>query len=462
MSINKLDLLLLIEGLINEGSSDILYHFTSVNNILNIISTNEISLTSAVGSNADLSINSGKFFFLSMTRSRSSGYRRGGGKIVFDARALKQRYKIAPVDYWQYSKKRSDYEYDSDYKYAISKSEQEDRLVSDKPIIKDAIKYIKEVHVLDGEIINELKELCDLHKIPIYIYSNEKDWLNQMHAKSYSSYIKDNDSDDEYKYQRQFGYGLASFISYNDKESYEEIVNYLNDKNKIAKLDNEIEKNTRNYYKINAHYDYDGKYLVSNWVHDIRGNADSDSRFLLGLLARSMRKFKATNLVDYLHKKQYYGIKPIEEYSKELYQYISNISESTLMNELEYYFNDWIEISGEYYNHAYESDELLAGIYKYWREILKFIKDGITSNGIEFYKIYYRYLDRDILGKVINYDNLKISDGLDITDMSFRYEGGELDKRVKEIFFKVMGDISIYGENRADELYKKYNDQLKG
>ena len=51
------------EQILNEGASDILYHFTYTSNVSNILETDKISLASAIGSPTDLSINIKKFFF---------------------------------------------------------------------------------------------------------------------------------------------------------------------------------------------------------------------------------------------------------------------------------------------------------------------------------------------------------------------------------------------------------------
>jgi len=94
-----------------------LYHFTQLQYACNILKTNEISLTSAAGSSADLAVNKKKFFFFSLTRSRSQGYTLGQTKILFDDNKLKQNYKIIPVDYWNWSKNPDDYETTSEFKF---------------------------------------------------------------------------------------------------------------------------------------------------------------------------------------------------------------------------------------------------------------------------------------------------------------------------------------------------------
>ena len=60
--------------ILDEGASDVMYHFTNSGALINILRTNEFILTAAVGSVSDFSINKNRFFFFSTTRSKSSGY----------------------------------------------------------------------------------------------------------------------------------------------------------------------------------------------------------------------------------------------------------------------------------------------------------------------------------------------------------------------------------------------------
>jgi hypothetical protein len=171
------------QQILNEGASDILYHFTYMNNLFNILKNNELSLTAAIGSKSDYNINKNKFYYLSTTRSKSSGYKKGDVKIVLDGRKIKQNNKITPVDYWQWSKNRNDYDSESAYSSALTSLEQEDRIVSDKPIIENAIKYIIEIHILINTPNTKLMNIIDICKnnnVKLYLYDNQKNWFNQI------------------------------------------------------------------------------------------------------------------------------------------------------------------------------------------------------------------------------------------------------------------------------------------
>ena len=69
-------LITILENLINEGSSDILYHYVDPTYILEIIENNRLNTIAAMGSDTDYNLNKNKFYYLSTTRSRSSGYKK--------------------------------------------------------------------------------------------------------------------------------------------------------------------------------------------------------------------------------------------------------------------------------------------------------------------------------------------------------------------------------------------------
>ncbi len=102
-------------------------------------------MVAAIGKDSDYKINKNKFFYLSTTRSKSSGFRKGDSKIVLDGRKLKQRYKITPVDYWNWPK--NDKQDTSAYIYSMKSLEQEDRIVTDKPSIPNAKDYLLGIHI---------------------------------------------------------------------------------------------------------------------------------------------------------------------------------------------------------------------------------------------------------------------------------------------------------------------------
>lgn len=91
--------------LLNEGLSDILYHFTSVANGYSICKEDTIYLQSAYAKESD-NYDKKRKFYLSCTRlfNSSFGYAskfsNGGVRIKLDGRKLAQKFKGKPINYW--------------------------------------------------------------------------------------------------------------------------------------------------------------------------------------------------------------------------------------------------------------------------------------------------------------------------------------------------------------------------
>jgi len=158
------------------GLSDIVYHFTSITAATNILTENVIKLTFISGAD-DVNKPDKKYYYLSTTRSRVGSYHTGhyvGVLLKLNGRKLRDNYVGGPVDYWGPEFR----------KVAPSKNEMEDRLWSDKPFIKDAIKYIDEVHVyFDNKVGIEDYDKRQIRKllieakkkgIPTFVYPTQK------------------------------------------------------------------------------------------------------------------------------------------------------------------------------------------------------------------------------------------------------------------------------------------------
>jgi hypothetical protein len=179
-----------------EGLSDIIYHFTHISNLISILKLNKFATSSNLGSNADRWKDKGKFYFFSTQRTKGmSGYgsRHGTVAIVLDGRKLNQNFKGFPTDYWNWSKKRSDYDSINRYIDVLKSSELEDRIVTDKPYIDNASSYIKEIHIeakretqnfVNTEQVNEIVGLTSQYNIPVYFYVDENNFKLQNKAKA--------------------------------------------------------------------------------------------------------------------------------------------------------------------------------------------------------------------------------------------------------------------------------------
>lgn len=446
---------------LNEGASDVLYHFTYPRNVINILKTNELNLTAAIGSKSDLDINKQKYFFLSTTRSKNSGYTGGTVKLVLDGRKLKYNNKITPVDYWQYSKKRSDWGSDADYTTALKSSEQEDRVVSNKSTIENARDYILEIHYYSNDDIKDLIEVANKYNIPLYIYDTEKDFLNQTNPVDQKKidFSKIPDKTTYYTPRDYFNYDIAALIAYNDDENYNAIIEYLQDKEKIDKFNKTLKDRTINNFSIGASYSYDTLSVISSAIHNMRTETTKNAKYILNFLAKDLRKNKVKTIKDYLEKKQWKNKKTLDEYRKDLFTYLNNIIHSNLMDNLDHKFDGFIEINGEYYDHAYDSEEVLGIIYQYVKQFTEIIKKIIYNKEDDIFK-YSFYLSRDKIEEFFNLDNVKLSDKLKITDLSYKYEDGYLDQSLKDVFYYIIIDVSNNAYDKIKELYSEYQKNL--
>ena len=183
---------------LNEGISDITYHFCTLRNCYNIIKTNSFQLT--MSSNRADDFDGKRHFYLSTQRGRSSQEGFGNSRscnvrIQLDGEKLSQRYKGRPVDYWGVNMGKQTYYvnpeiYGSGWRQEAQHHrnfEMEDRIFSDEPEIKDALSYILRIDIFldygNKDWIEQEKKwtyaifyLMQNYKKPIFIYNSRKDF----------------------------------------------------------------------------------------------------------------------------------------------------------------------------------------------------------------------------------------------------------------------------------------------
>lgn len=166
---------------------NLLYHFTSAQNALNIVASGKFHLSNASGSEVEEQFSKNKLFFLSTTRSRSNIFATrtaGGSEVMFvlDADRLRSRYKVAPVNFWQGKREHS---------------EAEERLLSDTDTI--GTEFILSIHCNTGindptrikstpMYLRRLAILANKKKMPIHFYASKKDLLTMRPEKRISAY----------------------------------------------------------------------------------------------------------------------------------------------------------------------------------------------------------------------------------------------------------------------------------
>ena len=137
---------------LKEGISDVVYHYTSgITKAAQILEENKFMASGGFTKEVETELGKGKLYYFSTARTPANSYTGNypqGAIFKLDGRALAQKYKGAPVDYW------ADPERGKSSKLAanvgktghIDAFEAEDRILLDEPYIEDADTYMDEIH----------------------------------------------------------------------------------------------------------------------------------------------------------------------------------------------------------------------------------------------------------------------------------------------------------------------------
>lgn len=168
---------MLLTDIIVEGASSVLYHYTSIQAALRIMSAGAFQLSSVTGTpSEERYAPPGYPYFFSTTRTPGGDYHRyvgrGGVLFVLDGQWFGQRYKVRPIDYWDRSWLHSD---------GTRTRESEDRVFSKQETI--SIGGVREIHVLlkeqDEYRSPAARKLLIAGKttgIATYLYTDERAW----------------------------------------------------------------------------------------------------------------------------------------------------------------------------------------------------------------------------------------------------------------------------------------------
>lgn len=132
--------------ILNERLSDIVYHFCDLNAAFYMVYYDKLYLTNSIDTVRDKNFNSGRLYYMCFARHFNSNMGYPGKKnyinvrIEFNGELLSQRFKGVQVN--SIPKKED----------LITNREQEDRLVTNQPIIEDANQYITGIYIYDPYI----------------------------------------------------------------------------------------------------------------------------------------------------------------------------------------------------------------------------------------------------------------------------------------------------------------------
>lgn len=277
------------EVILNEKLSSILYHSTKLDNLLGILQNNSFRLTPSIGADSEKKYQTkkDKTYFLSLSRSKTGAYHKDWPNsvlLVIDGDKLNQNFYGKPIDYWD----TMPYE---------RRTEMEDRLFHDKPTIKNASKYINEIHILvkakwEEEIPNEyIREILQANlmakklNIPFYIYDDSTSFmkLEKNNSISINKLPKpkksENDSLRGFSHRRKPTYFDEIFELLN-KDEYDKLSN--NAKDKLYNLSGFYKDETINSIKID--------------INNLRKN--QQYRYITDRLIKEMKKRKLYSVED--------------------------------------------------------------------------------------------------------------------------------------------------------------------
>ena len=136
---------------LKEGITDVVYHYTSgINKAAKILEDNKFMASGGFTKSVETEYGKGKLYYFSTARTPVNSYTGNypqGAIFKLDGRALAEKYKGVPLDYW------ADPDRGKSSKKAANPGpegsdafEAEDRILLDEPYIDDADTYIDEIH----------------------------------------------------------------------------------------------------------------------------------------------------------------------------------------------------------------------------------------------------------------------------------------------------------------------------
>lgn len=204
---------------INEALSSKVYHFTYIENLYKMLKDGVIRLSSSL-TNGGADDFGQRLFFLSLTRNKDvrQGFsHKCNVRIELDGDKLNNNFKGKAISYWGKSMGKNYYMTQEKEIPAIqTRTENEDRLFTNKPVLTDFQRYVVRIDILaggsfDNEIIGSIAALANLqYHIKVYIYETEKDFnLQTDNCVVYDRNPSDLRYSNKDRYPQQTMFGLA-------------------------------------------------------------------------------------------------------------------------------------------------------------------------------------------------------------------------------------------------------------
>lgn len=336
----------------NEGVSRETFHFTKTYRLEDMLNSNRITASVALGTASDFSINKEYPYYISLSTTRSSKIGYGASvynglvRLNMNGDKINNNHKTISVDYWQRPRdpKNALYSGGSGQEKLNNMSrndELEERILLEKPFIGPLNKLVDSISVMVDKTegipyLIECKKIADKINIPIYFYTdiNDFDYEKVEKAIDIKSLLKEGDIPKEKRelsYLR-FEYKLLPFIIYKNEGLLDTIADGMVKIPVIKDLLNKKDmkdidyKNflTKSFKEFESTYYifkyYSGKnfsaekiwsdfYItdfysaLSSDIHNHKSDSDDAKIYVFDLLVKDMRKYKTKSLKDYVIKK---------------------------------------------------------------------------------------------------------------------------------------------------------------
>jgi hypothetical protein len=371
--------------ILNEATADIVFHFTGIANIINILSENEMMLSPAVGIRADQEVNKNKFYYLSMTTTGAvnTGYARsisdkGKVRIVFDGRKLKQNFKTGRVDYWQAARQPDGTKDGFDRAHRFN--EMEDRIFSDKPAIENVNRYINRIDILieDSEVsdsIRHIQYLANQKGIALNVYI-KKDHINlNLTDKAVKveplAEIELNDRKLSFYVTR-----LLSLLFYKNEELTTTVLNTL-----TSDFGEIVEAKSIDRYRLNS---IDFLHGVNADIGNVRSSGNKAERYVLDELFKDMKRNKCRNLQDYIDYKYWLGKYSPASVKQDMITVLEKTFDEVVVKYMDSFYSFYVDTDGYERKPVTQSVEVAKVIRDKKNRILQYIKGIDIENEYSF------------------------------------------------------------------------------
>lgn len=321
-------------NILNERVSSIVYHYCGYVACYGICENNQFVLSHIMRGTADGNINK-TYHYLSLTRqkTRKIGYSQYKDvRITLDGDKLNSRYKGGPVDYWGTSMGKQYYMQDGNkrgrYDPKQSRTENEDRVFSNDPVIPNASDYILRIDILllperNGEyhpyyvkLIQEILK-TGFHNL-VFVYGDENSF-DAQNDNTINEQVLSMQSDADIKdkpYEGSLRYALLDLLntmfSYEYRrdeiwpQAYKKLRQYGISRYIIQEYGQNFLNSIREELPRKSWFMNDLLANAQNMIDGLRSNDKT-------LYVRAMRMFN-----DYLREHSLFGLNDLYAYKKRL------------------------------------------------------------------------------------------------------------------------------------------------